>query len=540
MLTSSKNEAAVFLSTLLEGGGCTQRGFTYSTRSAELATNLQSMMKMFGISSRISKSIDKHLDRPSFTGAIRGATGKPSEIKVICSANSAHIFWKKIGFLYKHKIDRLNNMENFRDWFFSVKHTLQDKWPSISKYLQKMLVTYDLDVVQNITQVNKDKTYDLSVPGPVSYVANGFVVHNTECRTSKFTSETYFNSRYDKAFPRVPTFDSSNLEPVYLPAQLPMVLALQQQGIAMGTTTNIPAFTVESLYLVVQTAFSKYKEKNFVLPSNYLMKMLEWKSPYGGQVVSKDAEKLTVIKTGKGPIDWVCDYEESLSKRTLSITGFGPNWSYDNKKEKMSELPFVQSVADMSDDKGTRIVVTLKRCNDADAQDHLTKLKKFMSSRVTYRCNVVSRNYIKDDVIDTYESTFASMSIIQIISHWCNWRMKLEKEALRQEQNDLNTLLAKLDLMIKAVNNLEIIFKMLKQKNIDKVKLLASKLKISEEESKTIWGIAVGRLDSLSMDALTKERKSAMSRVKEIRILYKTPEVSILQQLKNQSKLYVS
>jgi DNA gyrase subunit A len=362
----------------------------------------------------------------------------------------------------------------------------------------------------------------------------------TECRISKFTNETYFNSRYDKSFPKVATFDSSNLEPVYLPAQLPMILALQQQGIAMGTTTNIPAFSTESLYLVTQTAFSKYVEKDFKLPSNYLMKMLEWKAPYGGQVISNDADKLNVIKTGKGSIEWSCDYVESLQKRTLTITGIGPNWSYDNKKEKISELPYVASVADMSDDKGMKIVITLKRCNDDLAQDHLDKLKKMMLSRVTYRCNVVSRKFVAGEVLDSYESTFSSMSIIDIISYWCKWRMELEKTSLTCELEDLRHKQSKIDLMIKAVNNIDIIFKLLKQKNIDKVKVLAKQLQITEEESKSIWAIAVGRLDRLSFDDLSNERKAILSRIKEIKILHRNPEKSVLQQLKNQGKIYIS
>jgi DNA gyrase/topoisomerase IV subunit A len=91
--------------------------------------------------------------------------------------------------------------------------------------------------------------------------------------------------------------------------------------------------------------------------------------------------------------------------------------------------------------------------------------------------------------------------------------------------------------MITAVNNLDVIFKLLKTKNVDKVKQLAKQLKITEEDSKTIWQIPVGRLDQLNLSSLTTEKINTVKRIKQVNSLYKIPTVSVLNNFIDYDKL---
>lgn len=352
----------------------------------------------------------------------------------------------------------------------------------------------------------------------------------TEARISKFTQECVFNPRFKGAYYTIPNFDNSAVEPVTLPCQIPLVLALGSSGIAMGATTQIPSFTVESLYTATQLSL---KSKKPLTPKK-LLKVLEWSSPYGGKIISTDKEKLAVLKTGQGPLNWECDYTVDLKSRTLTITGISPHWNYDKQQIRLADSPNVLSVQDMSDGNGIKIVVTLKKCTDSEAKTRLDSIinsNTLLRSRVSYRCNVVSRKYVKDELLDTSESKFSSMSIPDTLFAWTQYRIGVEKRALTLERKGLRGQVAKIDLMLLAVANLALIFKLLKTKKIDKVKVLATKLKITEEASKEIWGISVGRLDQLSANELTVKKKSLVKRSKEITALLKTPRKAVLLDL---------
>ena len=62
----------------------------------------------------------------------------------------------------------------------------------------------------------------------------------TEARLSKFSDEVLFNKFYMPVVRMIPNFDSSTVEPLILPALLPLVLLNGRSGIAPVATTNIP------------------------------------------------------------------------------------------------------------------------------------------------------------------------------------------------------------------------------------------------------------------------------------------------------------
>lgn len=345
----------------------------------------------------------------------------------------------------------------------------------------------------------------------------------TECKVNDTAEKYLLSPYYMKVIPTVPNYDGSEQEPVYLPAQLPLVLATGASGMAVGVTTNIPAFTLPSLRNIVVAMLKG--EKN----TRKLVKLLEFATPYGGEVISDDDE-IHDMFTNAGPtkIVWTCDYSFTGDDQ-LDIHGISPEWNYDTKWPKFKNHPDIASADDISSKTGIHLQVKLKR--NADVDTVFDKLEDWCTDNSTYRCNVVQRRVSNAHDLPEVATQFHSLAPYEILQWWIKWRLGLEKDALKAEMQELRSALLREKLLLLACRSLDVIFALLKRKGIDKIKLLAKQLDISEEDAKWIWSIAVGRLDRLSESAQLEAIRKLRHRAKEIKRDYANPKRPVLKQL---------
>lgn len=349
----------------------------------------------------------------------------------------------------------------------------------------------------------------------------------SECKLSKFAMAMFFDKRYAKTYPRVPSYEGSSEEPVFLPAQLPIILALGVSGIALGTTTEIPSFTIDSLYHAVKLAL---KRPDYMVPVKTLAKTLQFSSAYGGTVTSKEEEIESLISTGIGSITWRCDYE--IHDKCVHIHGFPPGWSYDNKIEAIRKISSVTEVADLSGKDGIHIRIGFKRMSEDALDAEMTKVVKLLSVRMAYRTNITTREYVEDDLVPYTSSDFEKISIDTLLARWVAFRVNREIKALKVENKELGIDLAYQKLMLLATNSLDVIFALLKKKGIDRVPALSKALKISEDDARRIWEMPVRSLDRLSADTINAKIKTIQARRAEIKSLLQTPERAVLDALK--------
>lgn len=339
----------------------------------------------------------------------------------------------------------------------------------------------------------------------------------TECKFSSLGYNVFFDPFYLRATTLVPNYDGTCTEPVLLPSTYPMALVIGQSGIAVGTTTNIPSFTFESVSKVTRLLLKKGDKKTAVkATAKFLAKNLVFSSPYGGQVTSPEKDIIALMETGTGAISWSCDYVVDEKKGTITMTGFPPEWSFENRTRKIAELPYVASAVDQSDKDGVKFFVQLRKMSELEKKASIEKLCALFTCSVTYRVNVnrrVLNSQVNPPVVET---AFNSYSIVDLFNNWMRWRLNfLEKNALLAEMGVLKARLVKLELRVIAIDNLEVIFKLLKTKGIDKVKELSKRLKITEEQAREIWSIAVGQLDRLSMTDTQNAIKKLKSEIKQ-------------------------
>lgn len=340
----------------------------------------------------------------------------------------------------------------------------------------------------------------------------------TECRFSATGYLTYFDPFYLRAVETVPNYDGSTKEPVVLPAIYPMVLTIGQSGIAVGTTTSIPAFTFDSVKKVVRHILAN-STGNVCrrATAKLLAKHLEFSTTYGGTVTSSLEEITELMNTGVGAIKWKCDYTVDASKGIITMTGFPPEWAFESRTRKIAELPYVASAVDQSDKDGVKFVVVLKRSSDDERSTNIDKILSMMTCTITYRVNFNSRTLNDKTEPHEVKTIFSSKSIVELLNDWMDWRLNyLEKRALNAELQVLNERLDKQQLRMIAINGIDVIFDLLKARNIDKVAALSKRLKITTEQAKEIWLIAVGQLDKLSFEETQKTIKSIKASISQV------------------------
>lgn len=343
-----------------------------------------------------------------------------------------------------------------------------------------------------------------------------------EAKLNRIAEQVLLDPHYLKVVPMVPNYDGKDTEPAWLPAKLPMILATGTQGIAVGLSTKMPAYTLSSLRKVVMAMLKG--ETN----SKKLSNALQFATRYGGAVVSNAQERHTAFTTAEGAqLQWSCDYSIE-GEHKLIITGLHPDWNFDSTWEKFVEHPDVASASNFTSKHGIRLEVTLKKSAPEDAIDKLIKL---CVGKITYRCSVIERSIDHQPEIPEIRGRLAAMSPFAILQWWIKWRLQLERDALRQQMIELKASLIRERLLLLACQSLDVIFALLKARSGDKVVQLAKKLDITEEDARLIWGIAVGRLDKLSAAEQAKKIKQLRATAKQVKADFAKPTRPVLANL---------
>ncbi len=149
----------------------------------------------------------------------------------------------KDSFIKRHNFDRYNNLEKN---YAKLKTILADRDVKMLDWLLKN--NYFFSKVKSIDKLKKKETvYSVKVESKChSFIANGFINHNTEAKLSKISEELLFDIEKNTVN-FAPNFDGSHNEPTVLPARLPNLLLNGTMGIAVGMATNIPPHNLGEL-----------------------------------------------------------------------------------------------------------------------------------------------------------------------------------------------------------------------------------------------------------------------------------------------------
>jgi len=240
---------------------------------------------------------------------------------------------------------------------------------------------YLFDAVTSIEDAGEQRVFSLRVDSPChSFVAGGFINHNTEVRMARLATEILSDIEKETVDFQ-PNYDESLSEPSVLPTRIPNLLVNGSDGIAVGMATKIPP---HNLTEVLDATVALLRKPNIEIKD--LMKIVTGPDfPTGGFIYGGE-ELMRSYTTGRGVIQMRARAgidrigRGTQERDAIVITEIPFQVNKARLIERIAELvgekklDGISDLRDESDRDGMRIVVELKR--DAVPQVVLNKLYK--------------------------------------------------------------------------------------------------------------------------------------------------------------------
>lgn len=326
----------------------------------------------------------------------------------------------------------------------------------------------------------------------------------TNAKLSEYGA-TFFDSNYivPEVTTFVPNFDDRTVEPVTLPAMLPNVLLNSNEGIGVGITTNLPAFTVDSVCKVIDRllAGEKLTAEDFAAT---LKPELKW----GGRLVkTKDNMEAWVdlFKGTSGAVQYTANLEVDEDRRQIVIREWPPGLTPEALVKKVRAIEGCEDVANTAGN--TEYTITMKRgYNLAQFQAFVKKVQKVTIVRKAYKMNVTQRSAETVDGVTTHTTKFLSMSIPAILTTWLKMRIELETKSLNYRIEKQKRLIERSKLLIYAASIKDVIRKAWDAP--DDVKYLTKNSKLTEDQARELLEMKIKTLSRLDQEAVQEQLKS--------------------------------
>ncbi|HZT78921.1 MAG TPA: DNA gyrase subunit A, partial [Gemmataceae bacterium] len=368
----------VFLQALFEGDGSSSRlarnttSLSYSTRSRELAQEVQTLLLEFGVVARqavyddgeikvyISNRRDGRLfaQNVGFLGVKQGKltaelAAIPMESRALSRDYVPYLAsyvrancgsrWADKEWLIKHNIDRLERWERYGDTILARIAT-----PSVKDAIAPLITgQYFFAEVASVEDAGVRPVYSLRIESEChSFITNGFVSHNTEARLSPVSMEMLADLESDTV-DFIDNYDGKYREPLVLPGKFPNLIVNGSDGIAVGMATEIPPHNLgevcDALILLIDNPDATLEQ--------ILEKVPGPDFPTGGIICGRQGI-LEGYRTGRGKL--------TLRARAEAIGNLV-------KEERIKGVAAVRDESSARGGEPVRIVLDIKR----DADPHL-------------------------------------------------------------------------------------------------------------------------------------------------------------------------
>ncbi|PPA62035.1 DNA gyrase subunit A [Micromonospora chalcea] len=417
-----------FLQALFEGDGSSSLlprhtiQVSYSTRSERLAREVQQLLLEFGVVSRqcrydngeIKVVVTNRRDARIFAAHV-GFLGRKqakleSELAQVPASSTAlsgdHVpfvgefvrehgasRWTERDWLRRHNVDRIERWERDRD---EIAARITE--PGILDVVEPLVDgRFYYAEVTEVTDAGLQPVYSIRVDTEDhSFVSDGFVSHNTECKLDPLAMEMLRDIDEDTVDLQ-DNYDGRAKEPTILPSRIPNLLINGSEGIAVGMATKIPPHNLREIGAAVQWCL-EHPEADEATTLEALLEIVKGPDfPTHGLIVGQ-AGIQDAYRTGRGSIRMraVVEVEEDKRGRPALVVSELPyQVNPDNLAERIAELikeGKLAGIADIRDESsgrtGMRIVLVLKR--DAVAKVVLNNLYKHTQLQETFGANMLA------------------------------------------------------------------------------------------------------------------------------------------------------
>jgi DNA gyrase subunit A len=395
---------------------------SYSTRSDQLAKDVQQLLLEFGIVSRryahatgeYKVVITNRRDARLFAGNVGFLGSKQEKLAAILGAASprsrsmSHDHVPGLAaFLREHGATtyadrdwlRRNNVDRIERWEHRAEEILAHVTDPDARAIAQELAggRFYFAPVESVEDAGVQDVYSIRVDtADHSFVTDGFVSHNTECRLSPLAMAMLQDIDEDTV-DFTDNYDGKTQEPDVLPARVPNLLINGSAGIAVGMATNVPPHNLREVGAGVVWALDNWEATDDELLAALMERIKGPDFPTAGLIVGRDGID-QAYRTGRGSVRMraVVEVEEdSRGRTTLVATELPYQVNPDNLIESIAsqhrdgKLSGIAEINDESSDRvGMRIVITLKR--DAVAKVVLNNLYKHTQLQQGFGVNMLA------------------------------------------------------------------------------------------------------------------------------------------------------
>jgi len=325
-----------------------------------------------------------------------------------------------------------------------------------------------------------------------------------------------------------PNYDSSRVEPKFMPAKLPNLLLNGTVGIAVGMATSIPP---HNLAEVIDATI--HLADNPEATNKDLMKFVPGPDfPTGGIIYDKNSIE-QAYTTGKGSITirGLADIEERKNGAyQIIITEIPYQVNKADLIIRMAELvqekkiEGIRDIRDESDRDGMRIVIELK--NDSAPQKILNQLYKFTELQKNFYFNMLALvNGIQPQVLSLKEVIAAHFEHRKII---IRKRAEFDLKKAEERAHILMGLVKALD----AIDEVIAVIKKSANREMAKENLI-KKFKLTGIQTDAILEMRLQTLAALERQKIQDELKEKKKFIEGLQLILKSPK-KIVEIIKNE------
>ena len=342
----------------------------------------------------------------------------------------------------------------------------------------------------------------------------------TEVRMSKIAKEMLRDINKDTV-DFMPNFDNEELEPVVLPSRFPNLLVNGSNGIAVGMATNMAPHnlgeSIDACVAYMKDPDISIKDLNKIIPGPDF--------PTGAQILGKAGIE-EAYQTGRGKIRQraVATIEPFKKNRErIIITEIPYQVNKARLIKKMADLvkdkriDGISDIRDESDRKGMRIVVEIKRDNNANIV--LNNLYKYTQLENTF--GIINLALVNGEP--------KVLNLKELIAYYVDHQKEVVS---RRTSFDLSKARARKHIvegLIIAIDHIDEIIKIIRSSyNNDEIKkIFYDRYKLTDKQSQAILDMQLKRLSGLEIEKLKEEDKELKEKIDYLLSILNSEEVLI-------------
>ena len=438
------------------------------------------------------------------------------------SALPAHQRGSGRSWLVQHNFDRTERWDTER---LRIIDRIKD--PEILRVILPVMDSgYRFDEVAFLEEDDPEEVYSVRVDTEDhSFLAGGFVNHNTECRLSRLAMQM-LDSIDEETIDMGRNYTNEEDEPFVLPARFPNLLVNGSQGIAVGMATNIPPHNLgevidATIHLIDHPEATPDDLMAFVKGPDF---------PTGGYILGRSGI-MDAYRTGRGSIRMRARAEIEETKTggsQIVVTELPYQARMNDITERIAELvnsrdlDGIRSLDDLSSGDDTKLVIGLKR--DANANVVLNNLWKLTPLQTSFAVNMVALVDVNEQGIGVPRTLNLAQALQAYVAHQVDVVTRRTRYRLRKAEERAHLV----EGLLRALNVIDEIIALIRGSEdvaAARAGLMAEPFSFSELQAQYILDMQLRRLTRLARIDLETELGALQETISGLRLILDDPQV---------------